>query len=162
MIFIEYSFLGEFDLLRHARNDVCQENWAKLANHKATIQYLGLLRAREELARLEVEIPRLHTRMVDEQLEYEDAIKRTEPVNTPLAGELQNHWVRRQLVNEVHERRLHWIVKLPEYRGLQGPGIRQGKSGPIALRAPDSRDMVTIIPDDMSRFQGTMARSELS
>ena len=49
----------------------------------------------------------------------------------------------------MHERRLHWIVKLPEYRGLQGPGVRQGKSGPIALCALDSRDIVTIIPDDM-------------
>ena len=78
MIFIEYSFLGEFDLLWHARNNVRQENWAKLANREATIQYLGLLWVREEIAHLEVEIPRLHTRMVDEQLEYEDAIKRTE------------------------------------------------------------------------------------
>ena len=49
----------------------------------------------------------------------------------------------------MHERRLRWIVELSEYRGLRGPGIRQGKSGPIALRAPDSRDMVMIIPDDM-------------
>ena len=124
MIFIEYSFLGEFDLLRHACNDVRQENWAKPANREATIQYLGLLRACEELTRLEVEIPRLRTQMVDEQLEYEDAIKRTEPVNAPLAGELRNHWACWQLVNKVHERCLRWIVELPEYRGLQGPGVR--------------------------------------
>ena len=43
MIFIEYSFLGEFNLLQHAHNNVRQENWAKPANREATIQYLGLL-----------------------------------------------------------------------------------------------------------------------
>ena len=53
------------------------------------------------------------------------------------------------MINELHERHLHWIIKLLEYKGLQGPGIRQGKSNPIALDAPDSRDMVTIMLDDM-------------
>jgi hypothetical protein len=149
--FVEYSSLGEFDLLRHARNDVRQESWAKPANREATVQYLGLLRAREELARLEVEIPRLCTWMVDEQFEYEDAIKRTDPVNSPLAGELRSHWAHRQMVNELHKRRLRWIVKLLEYRGLRGPGVRQGKSGPTIPDAPDT-SMVpdfTITPDDI-------------
>ncbi|KAI0245254.1 hypothetical protein BJV78DRAFT_1277468 [Lactifluus subvellereus] len=140
---VEYSFLGEFDLLRHARNDVHQESWAKPANREATVQYLGLLQAREELARLEVEIPRLCTWMVNEQFEYEDMIKRTDPVNSPLAGELRSRWACRQMVNELHERCLHWIVELPEYRGLRGPDF---------MIMPD--DMQDGLVDDEDRLVG--------
>jgi hypothetical protein len=133
--------LGEFDLLRHARNDVRQEDWAKPAVREATVQYLGLLRAREELAHLKVEIPRLQTRMADEQLEYEDAIKRTDDVNAPLVAELRRCWTCRQMVNNLHEKRLRWIIELPEYGGLREMGLRQGKGGNGALTTLDGGDI---------------------
>lgn len=52
----EYSFLGEFDLLRHSHTDVREQDWTKPAHHKAMTKYFKLLHAQEEVSRLNVEI----------------------------------------------------------------------------------------------------------
>lgn len=58
---VDYGFLAEFDLLRHSRNDIRDRKWAQPAYREATIKYLTLCRAREELQRLDVEVRRLFT-----------------------------------------------------------------------------------------------------
>ncbi|KAI0259614.1 hypothetical protein BC834DRAFT_833181, partial [Gloeopeniophorella convolvens] len=146
---VEYSFLGEFDLLRHSRRDVRQEDWARPANREATIQYLELQRAHEELARLEVEIPRLRTRMVDERREYEAAISAIEHSDAPLAHELRIRWARRRLINELHESRLHWIVTLPTYKGARNTGVRLGSAAEPASDDVLTRESFAEPPDDV-------------
>ena len=55
---IDYSFLGEFDLLRHSRVDIRNQPW-KVTRREATVKYFKLCRAEEELTRLNIEIRRL-------------------------------------------------------------------------------------------------------
>ena len=58
---IKYSFLGEFELLRFAREDIRDYPWAKPAIREGVMSYYKLLCARKEIERLNVEVPRLHT-----------------------------------------------------------------------------------------------------
>jgi len=63
---VDFTFIGEFDLLRYSRADIRAELWVKPARREATTKYFKLSRAREELVRLNVEIRRLRTFISDE------------------------------------------------------------------------------------------------
>ena len=52
---VEYSFLAKFDLLQESHHDICTADWAQPARWEATITYLRLKHAQEEIARLNVE-----------------------------------------------------------------------------------------------------------
>jgi hypothetical protein len=64
---VEYAFLAEFDLLREGREDIRAEPWALPAGRAAMDQHFKMVRAEEEIQRLDVEIPRLITYMADER-----------------------------------------------------------------------------------------------
>ncbi|KAJ6448466.1 hypothetical protein C8R45DRAFT_763952, partial [Mycena sanguinolenta] len=64
---VEYAFLADFDLLREGRRDIRDERWAKPAGRAAMDQHYKLLRAEEEIERLNIEIRRLVTYMRDEE-----------------------------------------------------------------------------------------------
>lgn len=52
----EYTFIGEFDLLRITRSDIRREKWTQTAYREAAMRYFKLCRAREEIQRLDIEI----------------------------------------------------------------------------------------------------------
>ncbi|KAG2338066.1 hypothetical protein BDR05DRAFT_894215, partial [Suillus weaverae] len=52
----EYSFLGEFDLLRHSCTDIQVLDWTKPAYCEATTKYFKLLHAQEEVSHLNVKV----------------------------------------------------------------------------------------------------------
>jgi hypothetical protein len=56
---IGYSALGEFSLLKISRSDVLLKPWAQPANREMLIKYFKVLRSKEEITRLNVEIRRL-------------------------------------------------------------------------------------------------------
>ena len=63
---VEYTFVSQFDLLRRAcREDISTKPWATPAGHLALDAFFKAERAREEVQRLNIEIPRLMTWMRD-------------------------------------------------------------------------------------------------
>ena len=58
---VEYSFIGEFNLLRHSQDNIHSVLWAQPALCEATLKYFQLCQAWEELMWLNVEICRLCT-----------------------------------------------------------------------------------------------------
>ncbi|KAI0349008.1 hypothetical protein OH77DRAFT_1384823, partial [Trametes cingulata] len=66
--------VGEFDLLRDARQDVRNKPWAKRVHRDAMTCHFNVKRAREEIERLDVEIPRLFSYMIDDHVDYVRAI----------------------------------------------------------------------------------------
>jgi hypothetical protein len=52
----KYTFVGEFDMLRITRSDIRQQKWTQQAYREATVTYYKLLRAREEIQRLNIEV----------------------------------------------------------------------------------------------------------
>ncbi|KAG2341416.1 hypothetical protein BDR05DRAFT_888334, partial [Suillus weaverae] len=54
-----YARLGEFDLLKHLRHHLLEKPWASKVNREVANHYFKILRAREEIQRLNVEVGRL-------------------------------------------------------------------------------------------------------
>jgi hypothetical protein len=58
---IEYGFLAEFDFLRETRQDIRSKPWATPAGRFAMDLHFKILRAHEEIDRLDIEIRRFVT-----------------------------------------------------------------------------------------------------
>ncbi|KAJ6570304.1 hypothetical protein DFH09DRAFT_878387, partial [Mycena vulgaris] len=89
---IKTTSLAEFDLLRDTRQDIRSQPWTQPARREAMVLYYGIKRAKEEIQRLNVEICRLITSMVDEHVDYYRAIASTIIHDPPLATLLSERW----------------------------------------------------------------------
>ncbi|KAJ7626235.1 hypothetical protein B0H17DRAFT_852252, partial [Mycena rosella] len=99
---IETVSLAEFDLLRDTRTD---------------IPVFRDQRSKEEIRRLNVEIVRLLSYMVDEHVDYVRAIRAHVMVAPNLAHELSQQWIARTRINESIAFRL---IKTSNLRGFSG------------------------------------------
>lgn len=108
---MQYTFLGEFNLLWHMRDDVRECIWAKPAVHEATAKFFKLCRAKEEITRLNVEVHRLRTAIHDEEREVSQTIANLRRSNSLLACELEHLHQQHTAVNAVHINRLHHLKK---------------------------------------------------
>jgi hypothetical protein len=114
---VEYAFLADFDLLSDTRSDVRLKIWAKPASRVLMDQYFKMERAREEITRLNVEIPRLTTYIRDEEaflLQHEQSLQES---NLPLSRQLSLRRLRLIRSNDLH---IHWLEKLATFPGFSG------------------------------------------
>ncbi|KAG2152785.1 hypothetical protein DEU56DRAFT_868810 [Suillus clintonianus] len=125
----DYGFLGEFDLLRHSRDDIRSSDWSKPGHREATTKYFKLHRAREEITRLNVEVRRLRTAIHDEELGVSDVMQELLVSDPHLACELQRQYRSRLAINAVHCYRLSRIEKLAGFSGAKGVGVRLQRAG---------------------------------
>ncbi|KAI5994436.1 hypothetical protein EDD15DRAFT_2387767 [Pisolithus albus] len=107
----QYSFLGEFDLLQHAQDDVRERIWAKPAVREATTKFFKLCRAKEEIMRLNVEMRRLRTAIHDEEREASQTIANFRHSDPLLAREFERLHQPRAAVNAIHIHRLDCLEK---------------------------------------------------
>lgn len=121
---VEYSFLGEFDLLRNSRTDIQDADWTTPVHREATVKYFKLQRAREEVQRLNIEVRCLRTAIHDEEIKTNATIDQLIVTNPPLAVELRRQWQARATVNAVHLYRLNRIESQPAFSGRHGVGVR--------------------------------------
>ncbi|KAG1749166.1 uncharacterized protein EDB91DRAFT_1235645 [Suillus paluster] len=120
---VEYSFLGEFDLLRQSRTDIRDADWTAPAHREATVKYFKLQRAHEEIQHLNIEVRHLHTAIHDEQIKTDATIDELLVTNPPLAAELRRRWQARAAINAVHLYQLCRIKSLPAFSGRRGIGV---------------------------------------
>ncbi|KAJ6456048.1 hypothetical protein C8R45DRAFT_1056474 [Mycena sanguinolenta] len=115
---VEKAFLADFDLLRDARQDIRQEAWALPAGRAAMEQHFKILRAKEEIQRLNVEIRRFVTYMVDEEafLVREENALRAEG-DTGLAHQVCLHRMERTRFTAIHMARLTKLSKVAGFTG---------------------------------------------
>lgn len=142
---VDYSFLGEFDLLRHSRGNVHQETWTQPARRAATIKYLTLHRAREQITRVNIELRHLRTSIHDETVHTERIIAELSLTDPQLCLELQRRWALRSSINRIHLWHLDKIENSPSYTGQRGIGVRLGAHGDVDVadgNRPRSLDLV--------------------
>ncbi|KAJ7764195.1 hypothetical protein DFH07DRAFT_867309 [Mycena maculata] len=122
---INSASLPEFDWLRETRQDIRALPWAQSAVREAMVLYFGIKRANEEKVRLNVEICRLITFMVDDHTDYYRTIARTIIPNPPLARELQRQWAFHTRINTSIAARLELTARLHGFTGSLEGGNRQ-------------------------------------
>jgi hypothetical protein len=119
---VEYAFLADFDLLSDTRSDVRLKVWGKPASRVLMDQYFKMERAREEIARLNIETPRLTTYIRDEEaflLQHEQSLLERDP---PLSRQLRLRRLKIIRSNDLHIRRLQKLATLPGFCGTIAPG----------------------------------------
>jgi hypothetical protein len=143
---VDYSFLGEFDLLRHSRGNVHQATWAQPARRAATVKYLTLHRGREEITRVNTEIRRLRTSIHDETVHVEGIIAELSQTDPRLCSELRRWWALRSSINRIHLWRLDKIESSPSYTGQRGIGVRLGARGNVDVDVANGDHMHPLDP----------------
>lgn len=136
---VEYAFLADFDLLSDTRSDVRLKVWAKPASRILMDQHFKLKRAREEILRLNVEIPRLMTYIRDEEaflLQQEDLLSETDP---PLSCQLRLRRLKLIRSNDLHIHRLNRLASMPGFSGSINPGTSINAAA-LHLTDNDTRD----------------------
>ncbi|KAJ7197841.1 hypothetical protein GGX14DRAFT_374768 [Mycena pura] len=129
---VEYAFLADFDILRDTRPEVQSRSWARPAYRLAMDRYFRILRAREEIKRLNVEIPHVVTWIRDEykalrrkEQELEDESGKTEEeaeADGGLALQVRKYRQRRGRFDDGHMRRFWALAKEPGFTGSLLPG----------------------------------------
>jgi hypothetical protein len=105
---------------------VRQQKWAQPAYREAVVKYFKLCRAREEIERLNVEIPRVRTRIHDDTLHVSKVLGDLAVSNPPLCAALRNWWTQRSAVNQKILQRLDEIERFAGFSGKRGVGVRLG------------------------------------
>ncbi len=124
---MEMVSLAEFDLLRDAREDIRKYPWAKRLNREAMNMHYNILRAREEIQRLNVEIPRLFTSLIDRHFEMQRAISLLKDSDPALAHELTVRWLYEDQISARIAARLYQTSTLPGFSGKLAAGKRVGR-----------------------------------
>ncbi|THU93778.1 hypothetical protein K435DRAFT_820167 [Dendrothele bispora CBS 962.96] len=128
---VECTFLADFDLLRDVRQDVRGKRWAEPHVRMVMDRYFKIVRAREEIERLNMEIRRVATYLDDEDNFLLTKAEELAPTDPDLAYQVLVYHRRRERFYDLHWKRLHEIAKLPGFSGTLRPGIgklsRKGK-----------------------------------
>ncbi|KAJ6565152.1 hypothetical protein DFH09DRAFT_1314957 [Mycena vulgaris] len=126
---VETVSLAEFDFLRDTRTDIRTLPWADPARREAMALYFGIKRSNEEIDRLNVEIRRLLTFMIDDHVDYYKAIATciTRTADLGLARELSEQWEHRSNINQGIVERLVKASRLVGFTGSLFPGEREGR-----------------------------------
>ncbi|KZT31570.1 hypothetical protein SISSUDRAFT_959411, partial [Sistotremastrum suecicum HHB10207 ss-3] len=99
---LDYAYLGEFELLRESPNGILEKPWAQPVARETSVLHFKLLRAEEEVVRLNIELKRLKTFMVEEEAFLGNEFDRIAPENPPLGFQLLRRLSRLTYINGMH------------------------------------------------------------
>ncbi|KAJ7193902.1 hypothetical protein GGX14DRAFT_587219 [Mycena pura] len=123
-VVVEYAFLSEFNLLRFSRRDIRAEPWAMPAGRSVMDQHFTLDCAKEDIKRLDVEIPHLITKMRDEEAFIKHHEERLKKDGKPeLAYQVQLHAWETARFDTVHHLRLLKLTKDKRCTASLTPGV---------------------------------------
>ncbi|KAK1219024.1 hypothetical protein PQX77_018276 [Marasmius sp. AFHP31] len=130
--------LADFDLLKEIHLDLTNVPWAQPHNRECVQLYFRLKRAREEINRLNVEIRRLISFMIDEMYadHYRAWMQLDQQENYPLAIEV---WERMRTMVEIDGHIAIRLVRTSKLHGFTGtlvPGRRKDRDPSITDSAP--------------------------
>ncbi|KAJ7745632.1 hypothetical protein B0H14DRAFT_3097129 [Mycena olivaceomarginata] len=120
---VNYGFLGDFDLLRDTTDSISSRPWTRRSYWLAMDSYFKILRAREEIQRLNIEIKRVVTWIDNEDRflrKKEEELKETDPL---LAVQVTRYRQQRGRSDLYHMHRFWALAKVPGFTGSVVPGI---------------------------------------
>ena len=133
---LKAATVADFDLLRDTRTDISRLPWTEPPRREAMTYYFGIKRAREEIVRLNVEITRLITFMLDVHVDYYRAIQRYMIADPSLAYSLSQQWQYEDRINESVVRKLVQASQLPGFSGKLSIGTRIGRDPTLSADVP--------------------------
>ncbi|KAJ3804751.1 hypothetical protein F5876DRAFT_52960 [Lentinula aff. lateritia] len=115
-----FSFIDQFDILRDTRHNVFHEKWAQPLYRELMNRVHKVSRAREEIHRVNIELRRLHTRIVDEEKLFASTLEHLR--GSLMLGPVLEYVTRRREVNKLLISRINATYNLPGFTGTPWPG----------------------------------------
>ncbi|KAL0569696.1 hypothetical protein V5O48_012269 [Marasmius crinis-equi] len=142
---LEMVTLADFDLLKDSRLDITQLAWTDEQVRRTMQLHFGLLRADEEITRLNVEIRRLVTFMVDRHANYFHAIRRVKDSDPNLAVLIKKDLEYYTDIDGRVAERLELTSCLSGFTGSLIPGERIGRDPELTDTAPLPRWATSVL-----------------
>lgn len=123
------TFVSDFDLIRasYGDADILTRPWMAPANRDVCNRLFKVLRAEEEIARLNTEVTRLRTSMYYETIVWRQAVQALHDRGMDnLAREISHRLNMRLAVNHRHHLVLNRIEGLDGFTGRKGKGVPKG------------------------------------
>lgn len=139
---LQYSYIGQFDILKNTRNAITEKPWAVPANRIARDAWFKCERAKEEIVRVEVEVARLRSWLEKEESLFSETWKTLSETDKDLAGELSRRFVRLKQAHTRIRLDLDRIHGIPNYT----PSFTYSPS-------PPQSDAVSSFPEDIEAHQ---------
>ncbi|KAL0063569.1 hypothetical protein AAF712_009486 [Marasmius tenuissimus] len=134
---LNMATVADFDLLKDTDLDLTTVPWAQPGPRECMRLYFGIKQAHEEIARLNVEISRLLTFMIDNHADHFHAAQRARTANQiDLASELEYRMNTHVEINGHIAIRLVQTSELPGFSGTLLPGERKDRDPSITDSAP--------------------------
>ncbi|KAJ7174442.1 hypothetical protein C8R46DRAFT_892382, partial [Mycena filopes] len=154
---VEYVFLADFEFLRVTDGELNNKPWARPAARLAMTTYFKIVRAREEIVRLNVEIWRLVTWISDEdEFLRRKEIEVRETGATDMAVLIHAYRLERSRSDMGHMKRLWALAGKPSFTGSVVPGVSKerrerirAEQAPVVVdgsrvRVPEEEEEVTV------------------
>lgn len=122
-----YSFLEEFQLFRDTSMDLANKPWSSPLVRAAIKQRNRILRAHEEIANCNIDIRRVHTHALDENIDLGRIVQELRERDAPIVGAVEDYAVRRTQANQHLLSIVYKIHHLPGFTGDTSPGVRVGR-----------------------------------
>lgn len=106
---LQYSYIGQFSVLKDTRNAITEKPWAVPANRIARDAWFKSERAKEEITRVEVEVARLRSWIEKEEALYSETLKTLSERDKGLAGELSRRFTH---LKHAHSRIRHDLNRI--------------------------------------------------
>ncbi|KAJ7934577.1 hypothetical protein B0H13DRAFT_1855172 [Mycena leptocephala] len=122
---VEYAFLADFNILRDTRAEVQSRSWTRPAYRLAMDRYFRILRTREEIKCLNVEIPDEYKALRQKEQELEVEVGKTEEeveADQGLALQVRRYREQRGRFDDSHMRRFWALAKEPGFTWSLVPG----------------------------------------
>jgi hypothetical protein len=106
-----------------------------------------LVRAQEEIDRLNVEVRRLHTAIRDEAILFDKVLADLSTADSPLLGATSAYISRRKTTNHVLLTRIHQVYSLKGFTGVPKTGRRISNTANVDAQHNDAFDGLLVMPE---------------
>jgi hypothetical protein len=154
-----YGWLGDFILLKMSRHGILKQPWAVSTNREIARKYFKVLRAKEEIYQLHIEIQRLQAWADDEEHQIHRCAEEMREEDPLLSAEIYLRYAEQSRVNCMHRARLRSIYLLPGYSGAIPTVSEKSAADDVDLDEQDIREVDDDqVNDEVARLNDCMDR----
>ncbi|KAJ6456535.1 hypothetical protein C8R45DRAFT_943719 [Mycena sanguinolenta] len=156
---VNYGFLAEFDILRDTQDSIRSRPWTRRSYRVAMDRYFKILRAKEEIQRLNMEIKRVVTWIEDEDWFLRKKEAEHKDIDPALAVQISHYRQRRARSDYKHMQWFWALAKTPGFTGSVVPGVsierQQARRAERENCQQSAGEMDTDVVEERDRWMGS-------
>ncbi|KAI6012899.1 hypothetical protein BKA83DRAFT_4063727, partial [Pisolithus microcarpus] len=150
---IGYSTFGEFELLKYSRYNILEKPWMKPLNREMSMKFFRLVRSREEIERLNVEVRRLQAWVDFDDDKLQMAVSTFEANGMDnMAAEMREWYLYWHRINDIHCSHLSKIYGLTGYTGVVPSCVKD----PMGNQDHNDEELDEVASDEVLRLSDTL------